>query len=71
MSERTNELLTQLVALQSRQIAVQEAALENQQVQMERQRRVLRRAFPLLIGLIVLLSYGPYLFQWIRYFSQR
>jgi|GEM_PF-1802819 len=71
MSERTNELLTQLVALQSRQIAVQEAALENQQVQMERQRRVLRRTIPLLVGLIVLLSYGPYLFQWIRYFSQR
>jgi len=71
MSERTNELLTELVALQSRQIAVQEAALENQQVQMERQRRVLRRTIPLLVGLIVLLSYGPYLFQWIRYFSQR
>jgi len=71
MSERTNEPLTQLVALQSRQIAVQEAALENQQVQMERQRRVLRRTIPLLVGLIVLLSYGPYLFQWIRYFSQR
>ena len=71
VSERTNELLTQLVALQSRQIAVQEAALENQQVQMERQRRVLRRTIPLLVGLIVLLSYGPYLFQWIRYFSQR
>jgi len=59
------------VALQSRQIAVQEAALENHQVQMERQRRVLRRTIPLLVGLIVLLSYGPYLFQWIRYFSQR
>jgi len=59
------------VALQSRQIAVQEAALENQQVQMERQRRVLRRTIPLLVGLIVLPSYGPYLFQWIRYFSQR
>jgi len=71
MSERTNELLTELVALQSRQIAVQEAARENQQVQMERQRRVLRRTIPLLVGLIVLLSYGPYLFQWIRYFSQR
>lgn len=70
MSERTNELLAQLVVLQSRQVVAQEKALENQQVLIERQRRALRRRFPHLIGLILLL-YGPYRFPWIRYFSRR
>ena len=71
LTERTNELLAQLVELQGRQIAVLEAQLENQQIALERQRSALRRSFPLVIGLVVLIAYGPYLFQWARYLLQR
>lgn len=71
MTERTNELLAQLVELQGRQITVLEAQLENQRIALERQRSVLRRSFPLVIGVMVLIVYGPYLFQWARYLLQR
>lgn len=71
MTERTNELLAQLVELQGRQIGVLEAQLENQRIALERQQSILRRSFPLLAVVMVLIVYGPYLFQWARYLLQR
>jgi len=54
MTERTNELLAQLVELQGRQIGVLEAQLENQRIALERQQSILRRSFPLLVVVMVL-----------------
>jgi hypothetical protein len=71
MTERTNELLAQLVELQGRQIGVLEAQLDNQRIALARQQSILRRSFPLLVVVMVLIVYGPYLFQWARYLLQR
>ena len=71
MTARTDELLAQLVELQRRQLAAQEAAIANQRLMLERQQRIVRRGIPLILGFMALALYGPYLVQLARYYAQR
>ena len=66
MSDRTDALLAELIELQRRMLALQEASLANQREVMERQRRVLRGSAPV-FALLVLAAVGPYIWNLVAY----
>ena len=84
MTDRTDALLTQLIELHQRHLALQEASLENQraalagqQESLRAQRAVLARQrqwLPVLAGFIIVAlaaSLLPYFYQWYRYLTYK
>lgn len=64
-------LLREIRDLQQQLLASHQAAVANQREAIDRQRKAVRRTLPLLILVIFLLAYGPWLFQWLKYLLAR
>lgn len=77
MTDRTEALLAEMVELQRRSLANQEAALEGQRqaieaqkVALHRQRGALRVVFGL-IAIVVLATLVPWAWSWFQFYSMR
>ena len=68
MSDQTDSLLAELLDVQRRILATQEASVANQREMLERQRRFARLGGPL-VGLFLLAAFGPYLWNLLAFLT--